>query len=39
MYRGFLKTKLELYSLVALARYYDQHQVAIDKVAGDQRTE
>jgi len=39
MYRGFLKNKLELNSLMALARYYDKHQVAIERVAGDELTD
>jgi FixJ family two-component response regulator len=35
MYRTFLKNKLHLNTLMALGRYYDRHQVAIEKIAGE----
>jgi FixJ family two-component response regulator len=34
MYRTFLKNKLHLNTLMELARYFDKHQVAIEKIAG-----
>lgn len=34
MYRAFLKHKLDLNSLMELARFYDQHRHAIAKIAG-----
>lgn len=34
MYRTFLKNKLNLNTLMALARYYDKHQVTIEEIAG-----
>lgn len=36
MYRAFLKNKLNLNTLIELARYYDQHQPEIKKLAGDE---
>jgi len=39
MYRNFLKTKLNLHSLIELARYYDKHHVSIRKIAGDRFVE
>jgi len=34
MYRTFLKNKLNLNTLMELARLFDKHQVAIEKIAG-----
>jgi FixJ family two-component response regulator len=33
MYRTFLKNKLNLHTLMELGRYYDKHQLSIEKIA------
>ena len=33
MYRTFLKNKLNLHTLMELGRYYDRHQLSIEKIA------
>jgi FixJ family two-component response regulator len=33
MYRTFLKNKLNLHTLMQLGRYYDKHQLSIEKIA------